>query len=48
MALRYRRDPPEDHGWVRVVGRVWRRPDGSLYEFPRGVPEVIIVLDARR
>jgi hypothetical protein len=25
---------PEHEGWVRLHDRVWKRPDGSLYEFP--------------
>lgn len=43
---------PEEIGWIHDIAgfyqttgspRVWRKPDGTLYEFPPGIPMVVAV-----
>lgn len=36
---------PEQLGWVRIRDRVWKTPEGQIYEFPRGVLQIIHLLE---
>lgn len=40
--VRTREIRPEQAGWVRVDGRTWLCPDGSLYVFSPYVPQLLI------